>query len=558
MSKFFFIIILLTAAFFRFFGLNWDQDQHLHPDERFLTMVASGMKWTGNYLDTSTSLLNPHNIGYGFYVYGTFPVILVKFIAEVLKLGDYNGLTLVGRAVSGFLDLGTVILVFFISRRLFKSTSAALIAMFAYAISILPIQLSHFFAVDPYLVFFLVLSFYLLLRRSLFTGVAFGLAIAAKITAILFAPVIFLGFLIHFFSHSRHQVIFSLILNSLFAILTIRLAQPYLFNGLTLNPKVIANWQQLKLFDQPGIGFPPAVQWMHITPGVFPLQNLIYWGLGLPLGLSIIASLIFAIIHFRRHPFVLLVLAWTLFLFAYQSFQYAQPLRYFYPIYPFLAITSGTFLYQILKINKILFTVTLTVTLIWPLAFISIYSRPHSRVAATKWILENISPGSTIACEHWDDCLPLGYHFPPYVGVEFPLYGQDTPEKWQDMRQKLAQVDYIILSSNRLYGSIMTIPEHYLQTIKYYQSLFEGSLGFVPVAQFTSRPNLPIPGLNLCITPSNIIYGKIAKTIQDCPVPGISFVDDYSDETFTIYDHPKVIIFKKTSSFNGLDKTGFQ
>jgi|SRR3989344_3815606 len=551
MSKLFFVIILLIAAFFRFYGLNWDQNQHLHPDERFLTMVAGAMKWPTDYLNTQTSTLNPHNIGYGFYVYGTFPVILVKFIAEALKLGDYNSLTLVGRAISGILDMGTVILIFLISRRLFKSTSAALLAMFVYAISVLPIQLSHFFAVDSFLVFFLVLSFYSLLTTHYsLTGIAFGLAVASKITAVLFAPVIFLGFVVHLFSHSRPKVFFYIILNSLFIILTVRLTLPYLFNGLTLNPKVLANWQELSRLNQPNPGFPPATMWTHITPGLFPLENLLFWGLGLPLGIIAIASLVFALIRFRRHPFVLLVLGWAIFLFVYQSTQYSQPMRYFYPIYPFLAITSGTFLYQILKLNKILFTVTVTLTLVWSLAFISIYSRPHSRVTATKWILENIPPGSSLACEHWDDCLPLGYHFPPYRGVEFPLYGPDTPQKWQDMAQKLAQVDYIILSSNRLYGSITTVPERYPQTIKYYQSLFDGSLGFVPVAQFTSRPNLPIPGINLCVTPSNIVYGKTAKTIQDCPLPGISFVDDYADETYTVYDHPKVIIFKRSLPLN--------
>src|SRR3989304_3281875 len=124
MSKLFFVIILLIAAFFRFYGLNWDQNQHLHPDERFLTMVAGAMKWPTDYLNTQTSTLNPHNIGYGFYVYGTFSGILVKFFSSLLT--------------------------------------------------------THY---------------------SL-TGIAFGLAVASKITAVLFAPVIFLGFVVHLFSHS--------------------------------------------------------------------------------------------------------------------------------------------------------------------------------------------------------------------------------------------------------------------------------------------------------------------------------------------------------------------
>lgn len=558
MPKFFFITILLLAAFFRLYGLNWDQNQHLHPDERFLTMVAGSMKWSTNYLNTSTSTLNPHNIGYGFYVYGTFPVIFVKFIADALKLGNYSNLTLVGRFISGLLDLGTVIFVFLISKHLFKSVHSALLAMFTYAISVLPIQLSHFFAVDSFLVFFLVLSFYLLLKRSPFLGIAFGLAVASKISAVLFAPIILIGFVIHFFSHSRRKLILNLILNSLFLILTIRLTYPYLFDNLALNPKVLANWKELANYSRPVPGYPPATMWTHIIPGFFPLQNLFYWGMGLPLGIIVIASLVYCLIRIRRHPFILLVLGWSIFLFTYQSFQYSQPMRYFYPIYPFLAILSGAFLFQILNLNKFLLTLTLTLTSIWPLAFMSIYSRPHSRIAATDWILKNIPPGSTLACEHWDDCLPSGYHFPPYVGVEFPLYNQETPQKWQDITQKLAQVDYIILSSNRLYGSTMTVPERYPQNIKYYESLFDGSLGFTQIAQFTSRPNLPIPGVNLCVTPSNIVYGKIARSIQDCPLPGISFVDDYADETLTVYDHPKVIIFKKTSPFNGFNETGFQ
>jgi len=558
MSKLFFVIILLIAAFFRFYGLNWDQNQHLHPDERFLTMIAGAMKWPTDYLNTQTSTLNPHNIGYGFYVYGTFPVILVKFIADLLKLGDYNNITLVGRFISGLLDLGTGVLVFLITRRLFKSTPSALLGMFAYSINVLPIQLSHFFAVDSFLVFFLVLSFYLLIKRSPFLGIFFGLAIASKITAVLFVPVILVGFVVHFFSHSRRSAILSVIVFLISTVLTVRLALPYLFDDISLNPKLIANWQQLKLFDRPDVGFPPAVQWIHITPGLFPLENILYWGLGLPMGIIAIASLIFVFVRFRRHPFILLAMGWIVCLFAYQSFQFAQPLRYFYPIFPFLAVAAGAFLDQTVKVNKILLALTLSLFLVWPIAFVSIYSRPQSRVSASNWILQNVPPGSKLACEHWDDCLPLGYRFPPYVGVEFPMYGQDTPQKWQGMEQKLAQVDYIILSSSRVYGSIMTVPERYPQTVKYYQSLFDGSLGFVPVAQFTSRPNLPIPGLNLCLTPSNSIYGKIARTIQDCPLPGISFVDDYADETFTVYDHPKVIIFKKTSPFNGFNESGFQ
>jgi hypothetical protein len=42
-----FVAVLLIAGYFRTVGLNWDSGQHLHPDERFLTMVESALEPVG-------------------------------------------------------------------------------------------------------------------------------------------------------------------------------------------------------------------------------------------------------------------------------------------------------------------------------------------------------------------------------------------------------------------------------------------------------------------------------------------------------------------------------
>ena len=58
---------MLLGAYFRFTGVNWDSDQHLHPDERFMTMVAEqidSVDSLGEYFNTKTSTLNP--LGFGF------------------------------------------------------------------------------------------------------------------------------------------------------------------------------------------------------------------------------------------------------------------------------------------------------------------------------------------------------------------------------------------------------------------------------------------------------------------------------------------------------------
>lgn len=566
-----FLTIFLLAAYFRFTGSNWDANQHLHPDERFLTQVAGALTWPtslGQYLDPSLSPLNPHNRGFSFYVYGVYPVIIVKYFSQLLSLGDYHGFTLVGRNFSAFADMLTLLSVYLISWRLFRSRATSLFVLFAYAVSVLPIQLSHFFTVDPYATLFLTASFLFLtflpsrpILASVFLGLSFGLAVSAKISSVIFFPIILSGFIYTFYRLKKFPVVFiSLLIFIFVGYLSLRLAWPYLFSrpslfSLSLNQKVLANWSDLGRYNRPDSFYPPSVLWTHITPFLFPLQNLLFWGLGLPQAIAALISLGFLILRYPRHPFVLLLLFWLVTLFVYQSLQYAQPMRYFYPIYPLLAITTGLLMSEVLPLfphSRLALTFLLILFLVWPISFVQIYRSPHTRVQASAWIYSHLPPGSAISCEYWDDCLPLNLPnrlasnlYPTY---QLPLYDPDTPQKWHQLTSVLSRLDYLILSSNRLYGSIASVPERYPTSSRFYTALFNGSLGFSPVAQFTSRPHLPLPGFSFCLTPSDTRYGYLARSLQTCPNSGLSFVDDYADETLTVYDHPKVIIFKKTTT----------
>lgn len=418
------------------------------------------------------------------------------------------------------------------------------------------------------------------MNNAIYLGISLALAAASKITVLLFLPIIIIGIL-YVIIKTKNLKAF-LVPCFLFLVswyLTFRVAQPYLFASpnllnFSLNQRVVDNWKQLKSFDDPTGGFPPAVQWITTKPYIFPLKNMIYWGLGVPLGLIAIASLfhcIVSLIHsfivsfkkkrltFNNQQCILyLSLLWSLLLFGYQGKQFVKALRYFIPIYPFLALLSAYFITQLVsyldKKNKshniglLGYLAIGLLVIIYPLSFLSIYSRPITRVVASEWIYQNVPPGIYKADEHWDDGLPVslpkdGYIHEKYTGVEFPLYWPDNQQKWNLMVENLKKVNYIFLTSNRLYGSIMTYPPKYPITIRYYTALFDGTLGFEKVAEFTSRPNIPIPFIRWCITLPGARYGIIAK--PDCNEEGVSFVDDYADETFTVYDHPKVIIFKK-------------
>src|SRR5512136_2067750 len=81
------IYILLAGAFFRFSGLLWGEYQYLHPDERFLVWVGTDIHPVdslADYFNTTTSTLNPQNVGHGFYVYGTLPMFITRYVVQAV------------------------------------------------------------------------------------------------------------------------------------------------------------------------------------------------------------------------------------------------------------------------------------------------------------------------------------------------------------------------------------------------------------------------------------------------------------------------------------------
>jgi YYY domain-containing protein len=197
-----FLSILLIAAYFRLSGLNWDQSQHLHPDERFMTMVESALEPVKNiseYFNTDVSSLNPHNRGYGFYVYGDLPITIVRYAAEWMSglstlasqnvqangtgglfgpimanlakttnWAGYDEVTLVGRVFSALSDLGSIVLLYLIALRLYGRKVASLAAAFS-ALAVMQIQESHFFTVDMFANFFMFLATYFAVELMLGT-----------------------------------------------------------------------------------------------------------------------------------------------------------------------------------------------------------------------------------------------------------------------------------------------------------------------------------------------------------------------------------------------------
>jgi hypothetical protein len=163
-------------------GILWGESQWLHPDERFGLFVGgdiSPMKdalvdpnnpdgpkkrvWSNlsDYFNTGKSNLNPANKGYTFVVYGTLPIFLTRYIAEVAfnhRVG-WNEIASVGRPLSALSDLLVILLVYLAASRLFNKRVGLLAAVF-YSWAVLPIQLSHYYKEDTFSNFFAFLAIY--------------------------------------------------------------------------------------------------------------------------------------------------------------------------------------------------------------------------------------------------------------------------------------------------------------------------------------------------------------------------------------------------------------
>lgn len=578
------VLVLFLAAGFRLSGLMWDEGRHIHPDERFLSTVTNDLKLPASfdlYFDPTRSTLSPYALPeMGLYIYGTLPVYFVKIIAVLLNRNTYDDITIVGRVVSALFDTGGIVFLFLIGQRLYDN-KVGLLAAALLALSVLNIQLAHFYTVDTFANLFILATFYFFLRalasgrwfEYALTGLLFGLGLASKLSVLTLAAPILVGLGVDFYQRARQHNLRAVLPHSLVQLLTVgvlaaltfRVAQPIAFAGpgfwnWSLNPQWLGDIANQENLLSGNADLPWVQQWTDRSV-LFPLYNLVVWGMGVPLGLASIAGFAlaaFALVRRRTLPY-LLPLVYVSVTFVYHSLTFVKFMRYFLPIYPFLILFAAYFLIWLVRranaqtdtaqrktgtrrawlthrlrpgprVAIAVAGIVMVGTLLYATAFSRIYAQPNTRINASRWMYQNIPAGSVLANEHWDDWLPIGGvdgkqaygDNGMFTAVEMANYDDDTPAKLDAMVEKLRQADYLILSSNRLYDSIPRLPIRYPMTIRYYDLLFAGKLGFERVAEFSVYPTLF----------------------------GISLPDQSAEESFSVYDHPRVQIFRKTAAFD--------
>lgn len=653
------LLILVMGAYFRFGGLfMWDEPSfRLHPDERFLTEVASQIRLPNSiqqYFDSSNTPLNPRNGNYKFFVYGMLPHELTRLTAVVITPpdrlpmvgdgakpnGEYaissafpsvlrdlinpdgvnytSDIHRVGRAWSAIFDVLSILVVFLIARRLYGERVAYVAALMAAGTALL-IQQSHFFTVDAASAFFILLTIYFAIKIvekgsfGAYAGAAVGIgaAIASRITlaTVAFVVIVAVGARLYraYMAHEHRKLwrdVAMLVVCGVMSLFVARTLGPDMFAGtmpgsppqliltshlgnsftpidvffqgkgyfdIRPDERFLQSMNDIARFASGEIDWPPTQQWADRPRYLFALSNMVWAGMGAPLGIA--AWLGFVVAGWqliRRKQLVHLIpWAWVAFFFGWQGGQFLMTMRYYLPIYGILIIFAAWLVMQIaaqrgalfdkvmgwlwrpgdpelhrpraLALGRSIAFMAVVPALVvsigavaWGYAFSRIYTEDHTRVAASRWIYANIPPGTAISSEIWDDGLPLGLDgrsADQYEGVAFAVYAEDEYSKYYGNSDngeigfigQIDKVEYIIMSSNRVYDTAGRLVMRYPGLINYYKALFDGSLGFELVAEFRSSPRL---------------FGIEVPTAV------------WAEEAFSVYDHPRVLIFKKTDKFS--------
>ena len=733
-------LLLLLAAFFRFSGMDWDNGNHRHPDERFVAAdIIYRISWnlpfdfkvvgkdgaevpkdgltiwnippgdkvlntTGQEVSAPWGILadvdnspisTRHRVpdggaggvrpSFNDFSYGSLPLYLTKVLhgpvtglfnvlSPVLGKGwkeidgaDNNDARyfLVGRFLSSLADLGTVLLVFLIGRRIYGKW-AGLFAAALIAFSVTNIQLAHFITTDSFVTFFVTLTIYFAVRimqqggwgSAILAGLALGFAMATKITIVPLAIVIVVAYALRaiyanrsrqlgavyddpiglrpaspferdhrvsVFVHSLPRLIASVV----FTLVGFEIGEPYALFRLREYLGIVGYQNNIMR----GLTDVPYTRQYIGTNIFYHPGNLYLWGFGVIAGTVVFAALAFMLIRFAfdfAGIFELLynqarrlaqrgaaslaiavggaVLALVALYFAMRillslfaptlqtlvggsgdpndifkygiagligligfsllilSLHYITPgemllfsagipyaalilsleakwMRYTLPLVPILALlTAGALCivyrwarqrwpqaqgrFRVTRVVQAVGMIAVVGGFLWAVAYNAIYTTDHTSVDATNWANRNIPAGAVVAKDgaNWEEGFPVG------SGVKGPAsrfsmtdiegHGMDMPgpQALQAYKDKLKSIDYIVIVSNRFYGTLYKMPWRYPVATRYYELLLSGKLGFEMVHDARSFPR----------------------------IFGFEIDDSHADESFTVYDHPRTMIFKKT------------
>ena len=380
-------LILLVALGLRLHGVNWDDGNLFHPDERDIYMRAGcmydvltekagygqcgyvqqypetvgGLPSPGVFLDAERSPLNPH-----WFPLGSILIYVMVFLRWAIELfTDISALDMryVGRPLSALADVGSVFLLFLVGRRMYGQGVGLLAAGLA-ALAVIHVQNSHFYRPDTFSVLFTLASFWAMLRMverrrlrdSALLGLVVGLALAPKVNILPLLLPLTLAYLYILLDsvggrwkritpRAAIPVVGHAALAGVISVGVLILSAPYAL--LDYNAFFDGIGSQVEMAREAGT-LPFTIQYIDVPAFTYQIRQVALWGLGLPLGavawLAVPFTAVLVVTQRRHLRADLLVLAWVIPTFLLlESFE-VKFQRYMFPLTPFLILMGARML----------------------------------------------------------------------------------------------------------------------------------------------------------------------------------------------------------------------
>ena len=525
------ILIIVFFAFFFTTTINWDHNYSWHPDERMIIMTGLKLKpllpWEKGFFSPN-SPFNPK-----FFAYGSLPIYVVTLF-KYLFTSDFYQITLHLRWLN-FLVL--IILGLIIQKLTFSFTHSSKTSLLAFWFTFTTFflwQNAHFYTVDLSLTLWFTLTLYLLIRfwqtsssapYPFFVGLVLAAGLATKFTMILIFPLVFFIFILKP-QTSLSAKPRSLIITFISFLIFFFLFQPYAFiDFITYKNQLLA---QIKM-SRSAYTFPYTLQYVNTPAYIYPLKQIILWGIGPFLSFLALLGVFFALPKFVEKSFFkppfLIFTAFNLFYFAILGKSAVKFMRYYLPLYPLLIILSALGIFYLSQQKYQGRVASITFFLVSTLFFTSfavIHLKTPTRLQAARWLDAQYPIIKTIGVEHWDDRLPTRQ---PFKSIEFPMYNFERTLPTQTAKRRLInhnlfQIDAYVIASPRLYKPLLKLAHQYPVAAAFYTDLFNLRTPFEFKHSFTNYPKFLFWTIN----------------------------DSSADESFYVYDHPPVFIFTKKST----------
>ena len=615
--------IVVVALVLRLHGINWDDGYGFHPDERDIYMRADcmyalltdaphasscgylndhpeaepGLSALRYFFDPERSPLNPH-----WFPLGSILIYALVFLRSIVELfTDVGGFDMryAGRTLSALADVGTVLMVFLLGRRIY-GRNVGLLAAGLTALAVIHVQHSHFYRPETFTVLLTLASIWATLRMvekrrlrdSVLLGVIVGLALAPKVNVLPILAPLALGYGYRIldeadglwdeitpamvFRIAGHAALAGVVVLAVFFVTT-----PYAF--IDIGAFVGDVRLQTRMAREAGF-FPFTVQYVDTPAFLYQIRQTAVWGLGVPLGvvawLSIPFTALMLAVDRRNLRGDLILLAWVVpSVIFLESFE-VRFLRYLFPLMPVMILmASRMMLWNVdrsgvplgemcervkqgisqlrqrhidlrhwivpLAMGSALLLLVFVVgsTAFYSLSFQRMYANEHPANQAAEWLQTEVPRNSPIVLDnHWDEYLPQLYG---RVIWQFPLYEPDTQQKMRELAVRLSHSDYLIFYSARPYASASRDPERFPYSYNYYRLLFAGELGYRLHREFTNYPSLG----GVVFRDDALAWAGLHSPEPEVPSQGANFTLNlgYADDNVSGYDHPRVLVFRNAS-----------